>query len=515
MAGNPLQVALQWIQAQQQGPLFLPITVSIIISLFVFRWFIGGDKHKLPPSPPKLPIIGNFHQLGTLPHRTLRDLSNKYGPLMILNLGTAKTLVVSSPEMAKEITKTHDLVFANRPATKGAKKLLYNCTDVGFAPYGEYWREVRKVCVSELLSAKRVQSFEVVRIEEIGFLMKKIKVLSLKPGTVVNLTELLLNLANNLISRVAFGKSYDETDGTSRLGHLTRDVLTLMGAFSVGDYFPAFGWVDGLTGLTGRMDKTHTELDAFFDQVIEDHLNNKLGSSNHDHETIIDTLLRVQKDKTTNITLVRDNIKAIVLDLFVAGTDTVSVVVEWAMVELVKNPEMMKKAQEEVRRVVGDKSRVDEDDIHHMDYVKCVVKEILRLHPPVPLLVPRESSEETIINGFHIPAKTRVFVNSWAIQRDPNSWKDPEEFIPERFVDNPVNYSGQHFEYLPFGAGRRGCPGMQFGLIASELLLANLLFWFDWKLPLNGSGKPNLDMDESFGLTVYKKNPTYIIPSLH
>ncbi|KAI3875197.1 hypothetical protein MKX03_033001, partial [Papaver bracteatum] len=313
MAYNLLQSALQWFQVQQQGPLFLPITVSIIISLFIFRWFIGGDKRKLPPSPPKLPIIGNFHQLGTLPHRTLRDLSNKYGPLMIMNLGTAKTLVVYSPEMAKEITKTHDLVFAKRPATKGAKKLLYNCTDVGFAPYGEYWKEVRKVCVSELLSAKRVQSFEVVRKEEIGILIEKIKVLSLKPDTVVNLTELLLNLANNLISRVAFGKSYDETDGTSRLGHLTRDVLTLMGAFSVGDYFPAFGWVDRLTGLTGRMNKTHADMDAFFDQVIEDHLNNKLGSSNHDHETIIDTWLRVQKDKTLSITLVRDNIKAIVL----------------------------------------------------------------------------------------------------------------------------------------------------------------------------------------------------------
>ncbi|KAI3834016.1 hypothetical protein MKX03_003397 [Papaver bracteatum] len=143
--------------------------------------------------------------------------------------------------------------------------------------------------------------------------MKKIQVLSLKPGTVVNLTELLLNLSNNLISRVAFGKAYEETDGTSRLGHLTRDLLTLMGAFSVGDFFPAFGWVDRLTGLTGRMDKTHIDLDAFLDQVIEDHLNNKLGISNHDHETVIDTLLRVQKDKTLNITLVRDNIKAIVL----------------------------------------------------------------------------------------------------------------------------------------------------------------------------------------------------------
>ncbi|KAI3932327.1 hypothetical protein MKW98_025047, partial [Papaver atlanticum] len=321
--------------------------------------------------------------------------------------------------------------------------------------------------------AKRVQSFDVARKEEIGFLIEKIKILSSKPGTVVDLTELLLNLANNLISRVAFGKSYEETDGTNRLGHLTRDVLTLLGAFSIGDLYPALGWIDGLSGLTRKMNKTHKEMDAFLDQVIKDHLNNKLGSSSDGHETIIDTLLRVQKDKTLSITLVRHNIKAIVMDLFIAGTDTISVVVEWAMVQLLMNPEMMNRAQEEVRRVVGDKSMT------------------LRLHPPVPLLVPRESSEDTNINGFHIPAKTRVFVNSWAIQRDPRSWESPEEFLPERFINN------------------------HFGLVASELLLANLLFWFDWELPLDGSSKQILDMDEHFGLIVYKKNPTLIIPSLH
>ncbi|OVA20832.1 Cytochrome P450 [Macleaya cordata] len=507
-----LQLVLQWFQDQQaENTLFLPVTLSLfIISLFFLFRFIRVDKRNLPPSPPKLPIIGNFHQLGTLPHRTLRDLANKYGPLMLLDLGSAPTLVVSSPEMAEEITKTHDLVFANRPATKGAKTLLYNCTDVGFASYGEYWRAVRKICVVELLSAKRVQSFDVVRKEEIRVLMEKI---THSVGDTVNLTELLLNLANNLISRVAFGKKYDEEDGTSRLGHLTRDVLTLMGTFSVGDYFPLFSWVDGLTGLTGRMRKTFRDMDAFFDQVIEDHLSNN-GANYADHETVVDILLRAQNDKTLNITLARDNIKAIVLDLFVAGTDTVSVVVEWAMVELMKNPEMMKKAQEEVRRVVGNKSNVEEDDTHHMDYLKCIIKEILRLHPPVPLLVPRESSEDTNVAGYHVPAKTRVFVNAWAIQRDPKSWPNPEEFIPERFNNNPIDYRGQDFEYLPFGSGRRGCPGMQFGLIASEFLLANLLFWFDWDFPA-GSNKENLDTSDAFGLTVYKKNPTYLVPRLH
>jgi cytochrome P450 len=196
--------------------------------------------------------------------------------------------------------------------------------------------------------------------------------------------------------------------------------------------------------------------------------------------------------------------------MFVGGTDTTSTILEWSMAELVKNPSIMKRAQEEVRRVVNKKSKIDVNDINKMDYLKCIFKEILRLHPPLPLSIPRETITSVKIGGYDIPAKTKVFANIWAIQRDPKVWERPEEFIPERFEDNPIDYKGQDFEFIPFGGGRRGCPGMTFGVASVENVVANLLCWFDWKL----KGE-DLDMTEINALTASKKIPLHLVPTLH
>jgi len=196
--------------------------------------------------------------------------------------------------------------------------------------------------------------------------------------------------------------------------------------------------------------------------------------------------------------------------MFVGGTDTSSTILEWSMAELVKNPSIMKRAQEEVRKVVNKKSKIDVNDINKMDYLKCILKETLRLHPPLPLSVPRETITSVKIGGYDISAKTKVFVNTWAIQRDPKVWERPEEFIPERFEDSPMDYKGQDFEFIPFGGGRRGCPGMTFGVAAVENVVANLLCWFDWKL----LGE-DLDMTEINALTASKKIPLHLVPTLH
>jgi cytochrome P450 len=196
--------------------------------------------------------------------------------------------------------------------------------------------------------------------------------------------------------------------------------------------------------------------------------------------------------------------------MFVGGTDTTSAALEWLMAELIKNPSIMKRAQEEVRIVVGKKSKIDVNDINKMDYLKCVVKETLRLHPPLPLLVPRETITSVRLEGYDIPPKTRVYTNTWAIQRDPKVWERPEEFLPERFEGNPVDFKGQDFEFIPFGGGRRGCPGMIFGVALVEFVVANLLCWFDWKL----EGE-DLDMTEISALTASKKIPLHLVPVLH
>jgi len=201
-------------------------------------------------------------------------------------------------------------------------------------------------------------------------------------------------------------------------------------------------------------------------------------------------------------------------DIFGAGGETSASTIDWTMVELVKDPRIMKKAQDEVREVFKMKGRVDENCINELNYLKLVVKETLRLHPPAPLLLPRECSQSCDINGYHIPIKTKVLVNAWAIARDPNYWTEPERFYPERFIDSDIDYKGSSFEYIPFGAGRRICPGSTFGLTNIELVLAMLLYHFDWKLPSGITGE-EMDMTEEFGLTVRRKDDLLLCPFVY
>ncbi|XXG88902.1 hypothetical protein AAC387_Pa12g1039 [Persea americana] len=209
-----------------------------------------------------------------------------------------------------------------------------------------------------------------------------------------------------------------------------------------------------------------------------------------------------------------DSVRAIIVDMFNAGTETTATTIEWAMAELIKNPEVMKKAQEEVRRLMGRKGKVEENHLYQMHYLKCVIKETLRLHPVAPLLTPKESNAAVMLQGYFIPPKTRVIVNAWAIGRDPKSWERPEEFLPERFSNSPVDFKGQDFQFIPFGAGRRACPGISFAIPTMELALASLLYFFDWKMP-NGMKQEDLDMSEAGGVIVCLRSPLLLIPVAH
>jgi len=199
--------------------------------------------------------------------------------------------------------------------------------------------------------------------------------------------------------------------------------------------------------------------------------------------------------------------------MLVAATDTTAATSVWAMTSLMKDPRVMKKVQEEIRNLGGKKDFLDENDIHNFPYLKAVIKETLRMHLPTPLLVPRESREKCIISGYNIPANTIVYVNAWAIQRDPNVWKNPEEFYPERFLECSTNFLGQDFELIPFGAGRRICPGMSMGVASVELILANLLYSFDWKLP-HGLVKEDIDTETLPGITQHKKIPLSLVAGI-
>ncbi|KAG5514978.1 hypothetical protein RHGRI_036126 [Rhododendron griersonianum] len=494
--------------AQTFPPWLLTAIFLILPILYTLFSLLKPKKNsaKQPPSPRKLPIIGNLHQLGEIPHYSLWKLSHKYGPIMLLQLGRVPTLVVSTPELAKEVLRTHDLDCCTRPLSRGQRKLSYNFLDLAFSPYGEYWREMRKLCVIELLTIKRVKSFWYVRESEVAHLISTISQSIPNP---VDLSDLVFALTNNVIGKIAFGTSHRGNQFEyGKLKDIVDDAMTLLSGFSASDFFPGIGSaLDFVTGLQWKLERCFRNLDTFFQKVLEEHLDPARPTPQH--KDIIDVMLGLAKDRTTVIHLAKDHMKAILLDIFLGAVDTSSVSMIWAMAELANNPRCMEKVQTEIRTCIGRKPMVDESELDKLKYLKLVVKETLRLHPPASLLIPHETIRQCNIGGYDIAKKTRVLVNAWAIGRDQKNWENPEEFYPERFEGSTIDYKGNNFEYLPFGSGRRKCPGMNMASTSVEFTVANLLYCFDWKLP---DGMKKLDMGEEFGLNIRKKVALKLVP---
>ncbi|KAI3964821.1 hypothetical protein MKW92_013616 [Papaver armeniacum] len=269
------------------------------------------NKPNLPPGPPKLPIIGNLHQLEQPYHRALSQLSKIYGPVMLLRLGIVPTLVVSSAETSEQVLKTFDLDFCTRPSLVGLKRLSYNHLDIVSGPYGEYWREVRKICVHELLSTQRVQSFKAVRAEEIAVLIDSI-LSSSSNATPVDVFEMLTGCTQRTICRVAFGSKPGDQLVNDRLTEILYGVMEVSDGFLASDFFPKVGWIiDMITGSHGKIEKCFHKLDSFFQQMIDEHLNpERLKPDNDD---IIDVLLKLEKGQRSTIRLTNDHIKAILM----------------------------------------------------------------------------------------------------------------------------------------------------------------------------------------------------------
>lgn len=427
---------------------------------------------------------------------------------MSLKFGCRSAVVVQSASLAKEVLKTQDHNFCTRPPLTGMQKLSYNGLDIAFASYGEYFREIRKICVVHLLSSKKVQSSAPIRREEVSRMIQKISSLS-SASEVVNLSDLLITLSGSIICRIAFGKRCNDEVEKSRFLRLLNEAQIMFTTFFFADYFPFIGGrLDKLTGLSSRLERAFNDLDEFYNKIIDDHLDPNKPQS--DNEDIVDVLLQFRKERCFSFHLTLDHIKAVLMNIISAGTDTSSAMVVWVMTELLKNPTMMKKAQDELRTVIRDKSFIEEDDIVKLEYLKAIVKETFRLHPAAPLLIVRETLNKCTIQDYDILPKTLMFVNVWKINRDPEFWKDPEIFMPERFLESSIDFRGQDFELIPFGAGRRMCPGMLHGLANIETALANLLYFFDWELPA-GIKKEDIDTDLIPGITMQKKNPLCLV----
>ncbi|KAL0441098.1 UNVERIFIED_CONTAM: cytochrome [Sesamum radiatum] len=372
-----------------------------------------------------------------------------------------------------EIMKTHDLIFADRPQSSVSRRLLYDFKDVSVAPYGEYWRQLKSICVLQLLSNKRVQSFHVIKEEETAILVNKIQK-SLSP---VNLSEMFTGLTNDVISRSAFGRKYSEGEIGKKFLSLLTEFLELLGSFPIGSFIPGLSWISRVNGFDARVDKVSKELDEFLEGVIKEHM--EAPKEDKNGANFVDILLDIYQSNSSGVSIDRDSIKAILLDVFGAGTDTTSTVLEWAMTELLRHPSVMKKLQTEVREIVKHQQDITDNDLEKMQYLKAVIKETLRFHTPIPLLVPRQARKDVKIMGF---------------------------------LNSSIDFKGLDFELIPFGAGRRGCPGIAFAMATTEFVLANLVQKFDWKLPDEGK---ELDMKERPGVAVRRDVPLLAAATLY
>ncbi|CAL5215170.1 unnamed protein product [Lathyrus oleraceus] len=493
-------------------PLFLFFTL-IITTIFLLRRKQPKHDGKHPPGPPGYPVIGNLHMLGTLPHRSLQALSKKHGPIMSLRLGQVPTVIVSSSSAAEQFLKANDVAFASRPRLEAPHCLAYGSKGLAFSEYGGYWRNMRKICTLQLLSTSKVESFSSLRKREMELALTLLKK-SASSGEVVDVSEFVHDVIMDIVCKMVLGCSIDEVFDLKRL---IQQGMNLSGAFNLADYVP-FLKVFDLQGLRRRYKRTHKELDQVLEKIVKKHEeNSEKQNGGQKHKDFIDILLSrmnqpIDSSDEQNNVVDRTNIKAIVLDMIAGSFETSATVVEWALSELMRHPRVMKNLQQELDNVVGVNKMVEENDLSKLSYLDIVIMETLRLYPAGPL-VPRESTEDAVVDGYFLQKKSRIIVNIWAIGRDSKIWSEnAEEFYPERFADKSLDYRGNDFQFIPFGFGRRGCPGINLGLITVKLVVAQLVHCFSWELPLNMT--PNdLDMTEKFGLSIPRAKHLLAVPT--
>ncbi|CAH1422839.1 unnamed protein product [Lactuca virosa] len=439
--------------------IYAVVGLATVVLLHLACQLRRPTKPNLPPGPNPWPIIGNLNLMGSLPHRSIHELTHKYGDIMHLKFGSFHVVVASSAEMAKVFLKTMDSNFICRPKMAAGKYTTYNYSDIVWSPYGSYWQQARKLCIVELFSAKRLDSFEYIRVEEMKSLLK---VVHKSSGESIVLKDLLWTVSFNIISRMALGKRYLEESVAGNLTMSSKQVKTMFeemfllnGVLNIGDWIPWIAFMD-LQGYVKRMKTVSKNFDGFLEHVLNEH---DACRKAEPPETfvpadMVDLLLQIADDPTLEVKLERHGIKAFTLDMLAGGTESSTIIIEWAMAELLKNPEILEKAREELDRVIGRERWVEEKDMSDLHYIKAIVKETMRLHPVVPLLVPRRTREDCKVAGYDIPKDTIVFVSVWTIGRDQELWDKPLDFFPDRFIENDIDVKGYNSELLPFGAGK-------------------------------------------------------------
>ncbi|XP_019155268.1 PREDICTED: cytochrome P450 CYP82D47-like [Ipomoea nil] len=489
---------------------------TLLLVLLIYHFLFDKKSGQKPPEAGGAwPIIGHLHLLAAPrpAFKILADMADKYGPIFRLRLGAHQVLVVSNSQIAKECFTTNDRVLASRPKAIASEVMGYNYAMFGLAPYGQYWRHSRKVVMLELLSNRRLEVLRRVWESEVRSFTQDIYRSWARDkdneseDVKLDMKEWFGKLTMDIMTKMLFGQRYEEEG--NRTVVTMRRFFDLMGAFVVGDYLPWLRWMD-IGGHEKAMRETAKEMDSLVEGWLQEH-KRKRDTKPKEEEDFMDGLLSsfhgadedgndIPKDFEADTI-----VKATCMAVLSAGTDTTTITLIWAISLVLNNYTVLEKIQAELDIHVGRERHINHSDLNNLTYLQAVVKETLRLYPAGPLILPHESTDDSVINGYHIPKGTHIFVNVSKVHRDPNFWSDPNAFKPERFLSEykEIDVKGNDFELIPFSSGRRMCPGVSLALQVVEFTLASLIQGFDLK---RISRKP-IDMTDGAGLTNMKASP--------
>nr|QGX89943.1 p-coumarate 3-hydroxylase [Betula alnoides] len=488
-------------------PMSLPlIPISLIVLLLGYKLY-QRLRFKLPPGPRPWPIVGNLYDVKPVRFRCFAEWAQAYGPIISVWFGSTLNVVVSNTELAKEVLKENDQQLADRHRSRSAAKFSRDGKDLIWADYGPHYVKVRKVCTLELFTPKRLEALRPIREDEVTAMVESIFNDSTNPdnyGKSLLVKKYLGAVAFNNITRLAFGKRFVNSEGVMdaqglEFKAIVANGLKLGASLAMAEHIPWLRWMFPLE--EDAFAKHGARRDRLTRAIMEEHTQaRERGGGAKQH--FVDALLTLQ-DKYD---LSEDTIIGLLWDMITAGMDTTAISAEWAMAELIKNPRVQQKAQEELDRVIGFDRVITEADFTTLPYLQSVAKEALRLHPPTPLMLPHRANADVKIGGYNIPKGSSVHVNVWAIARDSAVWKNPLEFRPERFLEEDVDMKGHDFRLLPFGAGRRVCPGAQLAINLVTSMLGHLLHHFVWAPP-EGVKPEEIDMAENPGMVTYMRTP--------
>ncbi|KAL3838787.1 hypothetical protein ACJIZ3_023378 [Penstemon smallii] len=477
-------------------------------SVFMLVIILAGIRRRrtsapIPPGPFSWPVIGNLLQLRSNPHIKLSTMAQTYGPIMSIRLGARLVVVGSSPKAASEILKTHDSILSARHIsyTHPSSSPKLNKFAIGFAKEcNEHWKNLRSICRAGLFSARAVQSQVKIRERNVANL---VKYLHAKDGEVVDMSDLIFKLVLNIMGNILFSMDLFEfgpdenCSPGAQLKVLMAKFLNLLGSPNLEDIFPILhGW--DIQGKQKMAKDIHEKMFKIWNQTLKE----RREKRNIIREDFLDTLL--------DIGFSDEQINHLLVELLLAGTDTTNIIIIWLMSDLIKNKNEMNKVRIELQTFIGDRF-LEESDIMVLPYLQACVKETIRMHPPIPLLLPHCATETCNVMNFTIPKGSQVMVNTWAMANDPSIWDDPSSYRPERFLDSGVDFKGNNFEFVPFGSGRRMCPGLPMAFVQVQYVVACLVNTFNWFVPRDND-LDEVDMEEVYHLALRKKNHLELIP---